>query len=118
MPEQRTSDWRALHGALFVILMIGALLVPILRQWPWLWLAPLAFYFAVALCVAPLRRSLQWLRIGQITARSFSASIALILLSSSALFLFPHPIQKGPTSSLPPPLKDFGAGVATRNAFS
>ena len=116
MAERTTTDWRVLHGALFVILMIGTLLVPVFRQWPWVWLAPLAFYFLVALCIAPMRRSLDWLRIGRITPKTVGASVALIVLSSVALLFF-HRAMQGEVRP-PAPLKVFGAGVASGIAFA
>ncbi len=42
-----SPDLRALHGVLFVLLLGGALLMPSLSRWPWIWLAPLLIYALV-----------------------------------------------------------------------
>ena len=42
----------------FVSFMACALLVPGLRGWPWVWLAPVAAYLVLVACVPPIRHSL------------------------------------------------------------
>jgi membrane protease YdiL (CAAX protease family) len=117
-PQATTSDWRAVHGALFVVLMIGTLLVSALRNWPWLWLAPLTSYFAVVACVPPMRRSFQWLRVGRVTGKSLGVSVALIAVTSSALWLFHHTTHGLASSGPPLPLRNFGAGLASCITFA
>jgi membrane protease YdiL (CAAX protease family) len=77
-----------LHGVFFLLLLGLASLVPPLRQWPWLWLAPLAAYFLIVTLVPPLRRSLGWLRPGRIDRKTGAATAAIVALSCSALVLY------------------------------
>jgi hypothetical protein len=43
MTERSTQyDDRVTHAAVFLLLLAGCSLVPALRGWPWIWLAPFA----------------------------------------------------------------------------
>ena len=59
-------DRRAVHGGIFLVLWAVTAAIPACRPWPWLWLAPLAGYFALLAVAPPLRRSFVWLRAGRV----------------------------------------------------
>src|SRR6266545_1326379 len=82
------ADWQIAHGTLLIILIGCALATPLLRHWPWIWLAPLAAYSAIAVCISPLRRSLHWLRFGRISAATVGATLAIIVLTTVTLLGF------------------------------
>jgi membrane protease YdiL (CAAX protease family) len=82
------TDWRFAHGVAFILLMACALAVPVLRSWPWLWLAPFVAYFMLVVCVPRLRRSMGWLRAGRLSSASVAVTIAIMMLTVLALVLF------------------------------
>ena len=87
---QATSprDNRMAHGVVFVLVFGGVLLVPPLRRWPWVWLAPFIGYFVFVAGVPRLRRSLAWLRLGKISAVSLLATIGCTAATVLTLALF------------------------------
>lgn len=89
-------DWLAAHGKAFVLLMACAWLIPSLRGWPWVWLAPLTAYFLLVVCVRPLRRSFRWLHAGRLSPASIVATIAVMALTVFALILFHSTIRSDP----------------------
>ena len=106
------SDWRLLHGTAFVLLMVAAMLVPAVRKWPWIWLAPLGSYFALVMIAAPLRRSLRWVRAGRITAASAGVTLGIIVVSSTALILFHNSAGSDmPAHGASFPWKGLGGGI-------
>jgi membrane protease YdiL (CAAX protease family) len=80
-------DWRIAHGMTFVLLMAGALAVPVLRPWPWFWLAPFVAYALLVVGMPCLRHSI-WLRAGQISRESVVATMAVMAVSVAALIVF------------------------------
>jgi membrane protease YdiL (CAAX protease family) len=88
MTHAPSSDWRLAHGGLFVLIMASSLLIPPLRQWPWLWVAPLLLYFSLALAVPHLRNSLSWLRLGRLRGRTILATVALVICTVCVLVTF------------------------------
>lgn len=82
------TDWRLAHGVAFILLMACALAFPVLRRWPWVWLAPFLAYFALVICVPRLRRSVGWLRAGRLSSASVAVTIAVMALTVLALVLF------------------------------
>lgn len=86
--ERPQADWQIAHGTLLIILIGCAYATPLLRQWPWIWLAPLAGYFAVTVCISPLRRSLHWLRLGRISAVTVGTTLGIIVLTATTLLGF------------------------------
>lgn len=66
----------------------GALLIPPLRRWPWVWLAPFIGYFLLVVGVPRLRRSLVWLRVGKISAAAFFATLGVAGATALTLVLF------------------------------
>ena len=82
------SDWRLVHGIAFVLLMGCNLLIPALRRWPWVWLAPLATYFFIVACVPPLRRSLGWVRLGRLSTAGVAVTLGIMVLTTFTLVVF------------------------------
>ncbi|NOS71754.1 MAG: CPBP family intramembrane metalloprotease [Verrucomicrobia bacterium] len=82
------SDWRLAHGVTFILLMACALAFPMLRRWPWVWLAPFIAYFLLIVCVPCLRRSMGWLRAGKLSSASVIVTIGVMALTVLALVLF------------------------------
>jgi hypothetical protein len=82
------SDWRFIHGAAFALLLVCALAVPVLRQWPWIWLAPLAAYFVLVAFVPRLRQSLHWCRMGRLSPWTVAATLGVMTLTTLALVAF------------------------------
>lgn len=68
--------------------MACALSFPVLRRWPWVWLAPFIAYFVLAICVPRLRRSMGWLRAGRFSSASVAVTIVVMVLTVLALVLF------------------------------
>jgi membrane protease YdiL (CAAX protease family) len=96
MSAETTPKYRELpltHAALALALLAaglfaGSRLVPALRHWPYNLLAPLAAYLLIASAVAPLRRSLNWARVGRLDRTAWAAAAAVVLVSSSALVVW------------------------------
>ena len=86
-PTPNSND-RMTHGVVFVLVFACVLLIPALRRWPWVWLAPFVGYFLVVVGVARLRRSIHWLRVGKISGASILATVVVMGLTSLALVLF------------------------------
>lgn len=68
--------------------MACALAFPMLRRWPWVWLAPFIAYFLLIVCVPCLRRSMGWLRAGKLSSASVIVTIGVMALTVLALVLF------------------------------
>jgi membrane protease YdiL (CAAX protease family) len=82
------QSWRTLQGGIILLLLFLASRVAVFRQWPWLWVVPLAAFFLCASLVPSLRKSLGWLRAGRIDRNPVTATAAIIVLSSSALVFY------------------------------
>ncbi len=87
-PCSSNCNDRATHGVVFVLVFAGVLLVPALRHWPWVWLAPLVSYFLLVACVPPWRRSMGWLRVGKISTVSLGTTFVVMALTGLVLVLF------------------------------
>jgi len=88
MTGRVSSDLRLLHGVIFVLLLGGALLIPPLRRWPWIWLAPFIGYFVIVAGIPRLRQSMCWLRFGNVTLKWSLITVVLMILTSAALVTF------------------------------
>jgi len=86
-PSKRL-DSRLVHGVAFVFFTACSLVVPSLRQWPWVWLAPLVAYLLLVVCVPRLRRSLSWFRLGRPSAAAAATTVGVTALSASVLLVF------------------------------
>jgi membrane protease YdiL (CAAX protease family) len=90
-----TKHLRVTHGFAFLLVLVCTTSAPPVRDWPSPlfggWLAPLAGYFAVVLCVPSLRRSLSWLHFGRITAATVSATLLVIVVTATVLLLVSQP---------------------------
>jgi membrane protease YdiL (CAAX protease family) len=88
MESESRSSWRIFHGSAFVALMAGAMVVPVLRRWPWIWIVPLAGYFLTPVFVRRLRGSMSWFRLGKVSGSSIVATVGIMPLTSLALVVF------------------------------
>jgi uncharacterized protein len=82
------AGWRAAHGGLLLALLLLAACAPILARWPLYLLVPLAAYLALVLLIPPLRRTFGWLALGRLDWYGAGATLAVILVSSSALVVY------------------------------
>jgi membrane protease YdiL (CAAX protease family) len=86
MAEQSISpDWRAIHGAVFLACGVPLAVLPALRSWPWVWLAPLTGYAVVVALTPLLRRTFGWLQVGRFDRLSWTFAGAIIALSVGVL---------------------------------
>ena len=112
-------DDRMAHGVVFVLVFAGLLLVPPLRRWPWVWLAPFLGYFVVVAAVPRLRRSLVWLRFGKISAASFFATIGIAGATVLTLVLFRATRQPNvPSYSAALPFESLGGVIMAGIIFT
>src|SRR5262245_24839117 len=88
MESEAHSNWRLLHGSAFVVLMAGAMLIPELRRWPWMWIVPLAGYFLMAVFLPRWRSAMIWLRVGKLSGVSIAATVGIMTLTSATLVAF------------------------------
>ena len=103
-PISGVPNWRVIHGVVFVLAMAGTLLVPVLRRWPWVWLAPFVAYFGIVAIVPRLRSSLCWLRVGRVSAASVGVTMGIMALSTLVLVGFQatvHPDLHGVRAAWP-----------------
>ncbi len=79
-------DRPVVHATLFMALVVlGPLLHPLFRSWPFRLLIPTAAYFAVSIVVPWLRPGLAWLRPGRLNFQVVCAVIAISAVSAGAL---------------------------------
>jgi len=64
------------------------MLVPALRRWPWIWIAPLAGYFLMPIFAPRMRGSMTWLRVGKVSGASIGATLGIMAVTSLALVAF------------------------------
>jgi len=113
------SDWRLVQGIAFVSFMACALLVPGLRGWPWVWLAPVAAYLVLVACVPPIRHSLVWVRLGRLSAAALATTAGIMALTTSALLVFhttAHPDVQPYRAFLP--IEALGSGIVGGGVFA
>lgn len=100
--ELPPTNSRVIHGYLLLVIFAGTRFVPPLSQgWPWPLLAPLIGYFLVVLCVPALRRSMQWLRLGRVTAASAGVTLGVVVVAGLVLFAVLRPHAASQRSFLP-----------------
>jgi len=120
MPERAAnSDWRALHGLLFVAIAAAVAFVPALHVWPLLWLVPLAAYFGLVAVVKPLRATFRPLRFGRVSTSTIAATIAITIASCLVLVAFDvlaDPDTSGLAARLP--INALGGVIAAGVLFS
>jgi membrane protease YdiL (CAAX protease family) len=75
----------ALHGGVFLGLLLAARLGLPGVGWPWLWVVPLAAYAAVVLVIPPLRRSYPGLRWGRLSWPAVGVTAAVSVLACGVL---------------------------------
>jgi len=85
---QAVQGMQAVHGLLFLGLMLVVALVPPIAHWPFATLVPVVVYTAVVLSFPSLRRSVSWLRVGRLDRGIVVATAITIMASSSALVLW------------------------------
>ncbi len=81
-------DWRVAHGVVFASIMATTFAIPILRTWPWIWVAPFVGYFVLVGAVSQLRASLTWLRLGRLTPGACAATIGASAATALVLLVF------------------------------
>jgi membrane protease YdiL (CAAX protease family) len=79
------TNWPVVHGFVFLLALLCTDAVP----WPWPWAALIA-YLVIVGCIPSLRRSIGWLRIGRLTLATSTATLALIAVVITVLFLIPQ----------------------------
>ena len=110
-PKTPTSvEMPLAHAGLVLALLGGGLFVPALLNWPFYLLVPLLVYFLVVLAVAPLRRSLNWVRMGRLDAAAWAVTLLVIVISSAALVLF-EALERPDVSHLRARLPPAGPGT-------
>jgi membrane protease YdiL (CAAX protease family) len=75
-------------GLLACGLLAGAYVAPALLSWPFYLLGPLIAYALVVVAVAPLRRSLNWMRLGRLDRGAWTAGGMIVVVSSAALVIW------------------------------
>jgi membrane protease YdiL (CAAX protease family) len=71
------------------LLLVGAWsLIPGVWQWPWHLLVPIAVYFVLVLAIAPLRRTLGWLKVGRLDLVVHACTAGIMIVSAIALIVF------------------------------
>ena len=68
--------------------MASSLLVPAVRQWPWLWVVPLGVYLLLVVSVPQLRHSFAWPHLGHLRGRMIVATLALMICTVFVLMTF------------------------------
>ena len=87
--EKPKAAWPLLHGLLYLVFAIGLFVaVPVLRAWPWFWIAPLAAYHFLVFTVPWLRRSFRPVRLGTITRWGVAATAVISIVAAAALVIF------------------------------
>jgi len=85
MREEEPASWHAIHGGVFLaILLLARVSLPALA-WPWFWVIPLAAYAIVVLAVPRLRRTFPRPRGGMINCLSVAVTVAGTVLSCGVL---------------------------------
>jgi len=87
-------DVQALHLSLFTAAFIVAPYShPALSSWPYALLVPLLCYGIVVLSVPQLRRSLLWLRTGNVDREMVLSAVAVSVISGLALLIWYHALK-------------------------
>jgi membrane protease YdiL (CAAX protease family) len=82
---KRMQVW---HAAIVLIWLVLPQFFAALLVWPLYLLVPLLGYALTVACVAPLRRSVNWLRLGRGGWDVAAATVVIIVLASTALVLW------------------------------
>ncbi len=82
---KRLQVW---HAAIVLLWLVLPQFFAVLLVWPWYLLVPLAGYALTVCCVAPLRHSVNWLRLGRSDWDVAGATVVIIVLASTALVLW------------------------------
>ena len=88
LPQDRKSGSGPLHGLLIIALIAIAAFIPACRDWPWLWLEPLAAYGATVALFRPLRISFRPWRFGHASKPSILATVIVTVVSCVVLVTF------------------------------
>src|SRR6266478_3390872 len=58
-------DWNAVHLGILLCSLTVFSMIPGTRRWPWMFLIPVLFYWALLQSFRPLRLTAAWLRVGR-----------------------------------------------------
>jgi hypothetical protein len=83
----QARDLRALHGGILLVVFPLPWLVPSLLFWPLYLLIPLLLYFLIVLPIRPLRKSINWLQVGQIRSVEI-ITLLFLVVSCIALVIY------------------------------
>jgi membrane protease YdiL (CAAX protease family) len=87
-PRDQKRGWQAVHGGLFLALVVAVVALFPALGWPWYLLLPVAVYGALVVLVPPLRRSCPRLSLGRADRWGVTAAVALVVLTSAVLLAY------------------------------
>ncbi|MGR8979615.1 MAG: CPBP family intramembrane glutamic endopeptidase [Gammaproteobacteria bacterium] len=100
IPPIRSNIVRASHGLVLLVLIMATGLVPVLRDWPWFWLASITAYFLLVAVVPLLRASFRPWRFGRVSTFSIAATVVIAAGSCAVLVVF-HVFNRSALGVLP-----------------
>jgi uncharacterized protein len=93
MPPPLHRSPALLHAGLLILLLGLPVLFTDLAQWPLYLGVPLAVYGLIVVLVPALRRSIGWLRVGNLDRWNLAATAGVIVVASSALVMWFYLMQ-------------------------
>jgi uncharacterized protein len=81
-------DWNTVHLGILVCSLTLFSVIPGTRRWPWVFLVPVLFYWALVLSFRPLRLTVTWLRLGRPTLPIWIVAGAVTVGSAVSLLLW------------------------------
>ena len=116
-------DWNAVHLGILLCLLTVFSVIPVTGRWPWIFLIPVVFYWALVQSFRPLRLAAASLRVGHPTLPMWIAAAVVAVGSAMSLLLWfklARPDVKSLAGLIPPwslgRLALLGLGFALFNA--
>jgi membrane protease YdiL (CAAX protease family) len=97
-------DWNTVHLGILVCSVTLFSVTPGARRWPWVFLGPVLFYWALLLSLRPLRLTATWLRLGSPTLPIWIVAGTVAVGSAVSLLLWfklAHPNVSGKAGLIP-----------------